>query len=80
VCETKVQFRIASRKLEGLTAPGAVLHVVELPRSIHGRPFVQCEGTNLFDTVECLRKWSGAYQGLPGKEFTVQEYLDHLKG
>ncbi len=79
VCETKVRFRIANTKLEGLTSPGAVLHVVELPRTVQGRPFVECEGTNLFDSSECLRKWSSEHKGRKGREFTVQEYLDHLK-
>jgi len=79
VCETRVRFKMANSKLEGLTAPSAVLHVVVLPRTIHGRPFVECEGTNLFDTPECLNKWSQTYHGRPGREFTVQEYLDHLK-
>lgn len=74
VCGRSTRVTFVDGRISMEEPLGAVLHVVEI-RSPSGIAQVACEGSPLFDREECLQSWLKGYEGLPGRVYTLEEFM-----
>lgn len=74
ICGRPTRLTIVEGKISKLQPASAVLHVVEI-RSLGQNAQVVCEGSPLFDKKGCLQTWLKTYKGLPGRVYSLQEYM-----
>ena len=75
ICGRSTRVTVAEGEISKLEPVSAVLHVVEI-RSPGQNAQIVCEGSPLFDKEECLQSWLKTYKGLPGRVYSLQEYMD----
>lgn len=74
VCGRSTRVAFVDGRTSMVEPFGAVLHVVEI-RSRGGIAQVVCEGSPLFDREQCLQSWLKSYKGLPGRVYTLEEFM-----
>lgn len=74
VCGRSTRVTFIDGRISMVEPFGSILHVVEI-RSPDGMAQVVCKGSPLFDREECLQSWLKGYRGLPGRIYTLDEFM-----
>ncbi len=76
VCDEVIRLQVSAGRVREMEPSEALLYVVEV-ESGGGTICVECEGSNLFNSQECLNRWLLTYPGHSGRVYRPQDYLDH---